>query len=161
MKKIKHTASFEIAQPTSEVFPLFSAEGEKLWVPGWNYENIMGDTELHEDYIFLTRSHDHATTDAIWLVKQYDPDNCFIQLYKIEPEDKVGIIEVKCTQVNDIRTKVEVTYQYIALSGSGRRFIAEFTSSRYEAYIAEWETLLVRTHSWKTATYRAVAFVER
>jgi hypothetical protein len=29
------------------LFPLFSAEGEKLWVPGWDYENVMGTRELH------------------------------------------------------------------------------------------------------------------
>lgn len=30
MCSAKHTASFEIHNPTKEVFPLFSAEGEKL-----------------------------------------------------------------------------------------------------------------------------------
>ena len=39
--KVKHTVHFEIEQPIEELFPLFSAEGEKLWVPGWDYENIM------------------------------------------------------------------------------------------------------------------------
>ena len=51
--------------PIAELFPLFSPEGEKLWVPGWDYENIMGTTALSEDYVFLTKIHDHATRDAI------------------------------------------------------------------------------------------------
>lgn len=61
MSTVKHTASFEIAQPVDELFPLFSAEGEKLWVPGWDYENIMGSTDIQEDYVFLTKNHDHAS----------------------------------------------------------------------------------------------------
>ena len=70
MSTVKHTRDFKIDQSTDLLFPLFSAEGEKLWVPGWDYENIMGSNELHEDYIFLTKNHDHASTNAIWLVKR-------------------------------------------------------------------------------------------
>ena len=41
MATIRHQMSFQINQPAEELFPLFSAEGEKLWVPGWDYENII------------------------------------------------------------------------------------------------------------------------
>jgi len=114
MRKVKHTGNFQINQPIEILFPLFSAEGEKLWVPGWDYENIMGSNDLHEDYIFLTKSHDHASTDAIWLVKKYKPEVHFVQFYKIEPEDKVGIITVQCVKVIKSITQVEVAYEYIA-----------------------------------------------
>ena len=39
MNSIKYTAGFDIDQPAADLFPLFSPEGEKLWVPGWDYEN--------------------------------------------------------------------------------------------------------------------------
>ena len=42
MSTIKHQTSFKIRHSAEDVFPLFSAEGEKLWIPGWDYENIMG-----------------------------------------------------------------------------------------------------------------------
>ena len=142
MRKIKHTASFEISQPIHVLFPLFSAEGEKLWVPGWDYENIMGSTELHEDYVFITKTHDHASTDAIWIVKKHDPEKYYVQFYKVEPEDKIGIIEVKCIQLNKSTTEVQVTYEYIGLSDKGNQFIEKFTLSEYETFISEWKTLL-------------------
>jgi hypothetical protein len=142
MSKIQHTELFEIAQPIQELFPLFSAEGEKKWVPGWSYENIMSSTELHEDYVFITKTHDHATTDAIWVVKKYEPENHCVQFYKVEPEDKVGIIEVVCTQITDTKTEVQVTYEYIGLSDKGNLFIKDFTSSKYKEIIAEWKSLL-------------------
>ena len=142
MSKIKHTAAFEISQPIHVLFPLFSAEGEKLWVPGWNYENIMGGTELHEDYVFITKTHDHASTDAIWIVKKHNQNQHYVQFYKVEPEDKIGIIEVKCSQLNETATEVQVTYEYIGLSDKGHQFIKNFTLSEYEAFISEWKTLL-------------------
>lgn len=142
MNTVEHTKTFEIQQPLEKVFPLFSAEGEKLWVPGWDYENIMGTTDLCEDYIFLTKNHDHASTHAIWLVKRYDPASHFIQFYKIEPGDKVGLITVQCIQESKNNTTVQITYKYIGLSEKGRDFISEFTSTYYESFIAEWERLL-------------------
>lgn len=143
MNKVKHTADFQINQPIDILFPLFSAEGEKLWVPGWDYENIMGYSDLHEDYIFLTKKHNHASTDAIWLVKRYKPESFFVQFYKIEPEDKVGIITVQCAKINGSLTRVEVSYEYIGLSKKGDGFIENFTSAEYKKFIAEWKSLLL------------------
>ena len=143
MSTVKHTADFQISQPIDILFPLFSAEGEKLWVPGWDYENIMGTSDLHEDYIFLTKNHDHASTDAIWLVKKYKPESYFVQFYKVEPEDKVGIITVQCIKINKSLTQIEVTYEYIGLSKKGDEFIERFTSAEYKEFIAEWKSLLV------------------
>jgi len=142
MNTIEHKASFDIEQSIEKVFPLFSAEGEKLWVPGWDYENIMGTTDLSEDYVFFTKTHDHASTEAIWLVKRYKPKSHFIQFYKIEPEDKVGIITVQCTQLIPEATQVQVTYKYVGLSKKGENFITEFTFPKYESFLAEWKKSL-------------------
>jgi hypothetical protein len=142
MTSITRKKSFELDIPIQELFPLFSPEGEKFWVPGWDYDNVMGNTELCEDYVFLTRTHDHGTTDAIWIVKTYDPDSHFVQFYKIEPQDKIGVVSVKCSALETGRTEVQVTYKYIALSSTGERFIADFSERAYEEFIAEWRSLL-------------------
>ena len=142
MKSVSHTKAFEIAISIKDLFPLFSPEGEKYWVPGWDYENVMGTTELSEDYVFLTKAHDHRTKDAIWIVKKYDPKSHFVQFYKIEPGDKIGVVTVKCSEQEAERTSVEVTYKYIALSATGEGFVSEFSESVYEKFIGEWQTLL-------------------
>ena len=100
-------------------------------------------SDLHEDYIFLTKNHDHASTDAIWLVKRYDPESYLVQFYKVEPEDKVGVITVQCTLIDKSRTEVEVTYEYIGLSARGNEFIAGFTPALYKEFIGEWNSLLL------------------
>lgn len=142
MKSVSHTKSFEIACPVADLFPLFSPEGEKSWVPGWDYENVMGTTELSEDYIFLTRRHDHGTTGAIWIVKRYDPRSHFIQFYKIEPQDKIGVVAVKCTDLGAEITEVRVTYTYMALSETGERFVSGFSADAYQKFIGEWRAAL-------------------
>jgi hypothetical protein len=111
-------------------------------VPEWDYENVMGTTELAEDYVFLTKTHDHRATDAIWIVKRYDSKSHFVQFYKIEPDDKVGVITVKCTELEAARTRVQVTYKYMALSARGELFVSEFSEGAYEEFIGEWKSLL-------------------
>lgn len=142
MNSVKHSEKFSIDQPIELLFPLFSPEGEKLWVPGWDFENIMGSNDLHEDYIFLTKNHDHPKTETIWLLKRFEPELHFIQLYKIDPEEKVGIVTVECTRINDNLVEVEVTYEYKGLSDKGNAFIDDFTSAHYKKYIGKWKNLL-------------------
>ncbi len=142
MNQVEYTEDFQISQPVEILFPLFSAEGEKYWVPGWDYKNVMGTTDLHEDYVFLTETHDHATSDAIWLVKKHQPDSYYVEFYRIEPEEKVGVISVKCTPKSRSETNVSVSYKYIALSESGREFVTRFTREEYKEFIGEWKQLL-------------------
>ena len=144
MKSISHTNAFELDQPIADVFPLFSPEGEKAWVPGWDYENVMGEAELCEDYVFVTRSHDHATTDAIWLVKRYVPEAWLIQFYRVEPGVKVGVVTVQCSKMDESKTQVQVTYAYTPLSDKGQKFLDGFTSEYFKQYIEEWKELLLK-----------------
>jgi hypothetical protein len=144
VNRIKHTIGFTIFQPIDSLFPLFSPEGERLWVPDWTYENIMGTTDLSEDYVFVTKNHDHTSTDAIWLVKRYKPESHFIQFYKVEPEDKVGVVTVQCFQKAENLTEVEVSYEYIGLSEKGCDFIKSFSFDVYERFISEWKELLIQ-----------------
>ncbi|MFC2084701.1 hypothetical protein ACFLS9_06565 [Bacteroidota bacterium] len=137
-----YTSDFEIEQTPNLLFQLFTPEEEKLWVPGWDYENIMGTLDIHEDYIFLTKSHDHAANDAIWIVKKYLPEEFLVQYYRVEPQEKVGIITIRCDPVDNKRTRVFVTYKYFGLSESGNNFIQNFTQEDYDSYIENWKYLI-------------------
>ncbi|MBW1865935.1 MAG: hypothetical protein JRI64_09990 [Deltaproteobacteria bacterium] len=151
MKTISHTKSFEMPLPVADLFPLFSPEGETYWVPSWDYQNVMGTTELSEDYVFLTKSHDHATADALWIVKKYDSERHLVQFYKIELQEKVGVVTVKCSEQGPDKTKVQVTYKYIALSETGESFIDAFNENAYEEFMDEWQQLLLKYFDSKDA----------
>jgi hypothetical protein len=142
MTTIQHTASFSIRQPIDAVFPLFSPEGEKRWVPGWDYTNQMDTAPLAPDDVFTTTAHNHGTVAAIWIIGRYLPDEHVIQLYKIQPDDKVGTVTVQCRSRGPDQTTVQVTYKYTALSETGQEFIDSFTEEAYIGFIAEWRRLL-------------------
>ena len=141
-KSVSYTAEFLIHQTPGVLFPLFSPEGETLWVPGWEYENVMGKTDLHEGYVVLTKSHDHAASKAIWIVSKYLPEEYTVEYYKIEPGEKIGAVTVRCDQTDNSSTRVTVTYTYLGLSESGNQFIEQFTKKDYDDFIGEWNGLL-------------------
>ena len=141
-KSVSHTATFAISRPVQAVFPLFTPEGEKLWAPDWDYDNLVGTDPLDEDHLFLTRSHDHAAREAIWIVKRYTPERHRVRYYKIEPGEKVGIVEVACAALSSASTEVRVAYRYVGLSEKGNRFVERFTKKDYEAFIEEWKRLI-------------------
>ena len=142
MSRVAHTETFEINQPIERLFPLFSAEGETFWVPGWEYDNVMGTTEMHEDYVFVTRAHDHSATEAVWIVKRHQPEAHRVEFYKVETGDKVGVVSVRCSEIAATATRVEVTYEYVSLSAAGDEYIRGFTAEAYRAFISEWKMLL-------------------
>jgi len=149
MMRKKFESSFEMDKPAGLLFPLFSAEGEKLWVPDWDYIEVLEGKELHEDYVFMTKNHDFATTNAIWLVKRYEPSNYFVQFYKVEPEDKIAIVSVTCQASGPQKTQVVVVYDYIALSDKGCDFIDDHSEADYEDFIGQWKMLLEKYFAGK------------
>jgi hypothetical protein len=129
-----------VEKDIESVFPLFSPEGEKGWAPGWDYISVEGSKKLQVDYVFLTDSHDHRATTAIWIVAGYDPVEHSVSYYKVEPDEKVGKIVVQCFEQNPGYTLVRVSYKYIGLSNSGNQFIAGFTEEAYKEFIEEWHS---------------------
>jgi len=139
-----HSGEFLLERDIASVFPLFSPEGEKLWAPGWDYTNLLGAKDLRRDDVFLTDSHDHKSTQAIWIVSDYDPVKHYVSYYKVEPGEKVGKIVVECFEQTKTSTLVKVAYKYIGLSDSGNRFVSGFTKEAYKEFIGEWRSLLLR-----------------
>ena len=142
MNSIQHTANFTLPGRLEQILPLFTPEGEKLWAPGWDYTPTLKDAEFDEDYVFLTGSHDHASTHAIWLVKRNEPEKGLIAYYRVEPGDKVGVVTVQCSQHGLDRTSVNVTYMYVPLTEKGQSFVAEYTEQAHRDFIAQWRTHL-------------------
>jgi hypothetical protein len=61
----------------------------------------------------------------------------------VEPGQKVGLVTVHCLVVEERETDVEVTYEYNALSESGRKFLDGFRAENYLEFIAYWKTYLM------------------
>jgi hypothetical protein len=142
MNTIKLQTSFKIEQSAEVLFPLFNPEGEKLWMPGYDYENIMGETDVHEDYIFLAAGHNPWSSKEIWLVKRFEPSIHLVQCYKVVPYDAVTIVTIQCKPITDALTEVEISNEHFGLSERGNEFVKGRTVEAFEAFMAMWKEWL-------------------
>jgi hypothetical protein len=125
------------------VFPLFTPEGERLWVPGWNpIHRYPADGRLEAGAVFVTRAPGEPET--IWTVVRYDPAALSVAYDRITPGIRAVLVEVRCEADADDSTRAHVTYTATALSEDGNAIVAAFTEAHYATMLDEWETAINR-----------------
>ena len=87
---IARTGSFELDMTPEEAQPLFTAPGEKLWIPIWDPIILHGDG-YEKGTAFVTTNHGHT---SYWLVSDYDIDAKHAQYVRVTPGANTGTVDV-------------------------------------------------------------------
>ena len=128
--RVERTGSFLLAAPIERVRPLFTAEGERAWAPGW--DPVWADAEhLHEVGEVWTTSGPPATT---WVTVQADAE-C-VRYARVAPGDSAGIVAVSFQAVPE-GTRVTVAYDLSPLSEDGAVRLTAFEAS-YDDMLEHW-----------------------
>jgi hypothetical protein len=105
--------AFTAQAPMGEVFPLFGAEKERMWAPGWNPQFIHPLPVADERGMVFTVAHDHMR--SVWVNTELDVKNGRIQYAYVIPDAVVTVITLELTPEGS-QTRVEVEYERTALS---------------------------------------------
>lgn len=133
---IRLVGAISLGGPIQEVFPLFSPQGEKLWVPGWNPELLYPpDTDWAEGQVFRT---EEEMGEAIWVVARLDRVAHEVEYYRVEPGRYVARIIVSCTAKTEGLTQAATTYEFIGLSEEGNAEIAKMRQESYSEKMERW-----------------------
>lgn len=136
--------SFHLEAPRSQVFPLFTARGERDWAPGWNPEMLSGAEERGSAF----RTHHEDGQETIWVVTDFRPQEGRVSYARAALGSNIGLVDVVCTESADGGTDVSVRYTLTALSESGRIFVSKFLDTRHYSQMIE---------QWRVATAEALA----
>lgn len=139
LMSVTHTGTLHLEGAPQEVFPLFTAPGERLWVPGWDPVILAGSDGLARGSVWLTGDGEEQT---IWLVVDYDPSALHARYARITPGSRAGTVEVSARAGDSGGTRVEVTYQLTALNERGNEVLAEFDEDAYADMMVEWQRLI-------------------
>ena len=137
--RVIHTGIVRVAAAPEDAFPLFTAPGERIWVPGWDPVIVGGGVGLERGSVWLTGDGEDHT---IWLVVDYDPQRLHARYARITPASRAGTVEVTAKPNESGGTSVEVTYDLTALSEHGNEILAEFDEAYYAKMMLEWERLI-------------------
>jgi hypothetical protein len=129
--RVRLTGSFVLMGPLDAVLPLFTAEGERRWAPGW--EPVWAD-ESHEHEIgeVWTTAGPPSTT---WVT--VDAGANHVRYARVAIGDSAGLVTVTCAESNG-RTTVTVDYDLSALSDAGADRLERFAAC-YDDMLAHWQ----------------------
>jgi hypothetical protein len=129
--RVRLTGSFELPGSLDAVLPLFTAEGERCWAPGW--EPVWADaSHQHEAGEVWTTAGPPATT---WIT--VDTGANHVRYTRVALGDSAGLVTVNCAE-NSGRTTVTVDYDLSALSDAGAERLEQF-AARYDDMLAHWQ----------------------
>jgi hypothetical protein len=126
--------SFRLEAPLARVLPLFTAEGERSWAPGWEPVILSGDVDRGS--AFVTRGH--SGIETTWIVADYRPAAGKVSYARLAQGSNIGLVDVTCKEESG-GTLVTVRYTLTGVSEQGRTFVREFLEAEhYTRMIEEW-----------------------
>jgi len=105
--------AFTAHAPMEQVAPLFGADKERVWAPGWDPQFIHPPQVTDELGMVFIVGHGHLK--SVWVNTEFDPKAGRIQYVYMIPDALVTRITLKLTPEGN-QTRVEVAYDRTALS---------------------------------------------
>jgi hypothetical protein len=140
-QRVTRTGSFELPLDPADAIGLFTAEGERGWIPGWVPE-YPEDGAVHDAVgtVFIRRdqpgAHTFVVLDSGPLLRRYA---------RLAGGLTAGTVEVRCEATRDaegVGTLVRVTFDLTALSPAGAITLDAFGAG-YDAMMTQWRDWIV------------------
>jgi hypothetical protein len=132
----QRTFEFTVKLPMEAAAPLFGADKERAWAPGWNPKFIWPANATDQQGMVFTIAHGQKT--IIWLTPTYDLAAGLIQYAYVIPDVMATLITVKLTP-RDQWTHVVVQYERTALNAAARDVVLQMAEHDSKSG-PEWET---------------------
>jgi hypothetical protein len=136
--------SFHLDAPLARVLPLFTARGERQWVPGWDPLMLSGAEERGS--AFQTRHQDGQVTT--WIVIEYRPPEGRVSYARLAHDSNIGLVDVICTESEGGGTDVSVAYTLTPVDAGAQAFVDRFLEPQQYARMID---------GWRAATTAALA----
>jgi len=108
--------------PVDVAFPLFGAEGERAWAPGWDPRFVWPADATDLAGMVFSVAHEDKT--AIWVNTAFDRAANRIQYVYVIPDVVVTVITLNLTPRGP-STHVSVSYERTALTGSAEELVRQ------------------------------------
>ena len=99
------SGQFEVDLPAVDAIGLFTPEGERDWVPGWDPVYSTADASEAAGTVFTT---DHGSVKTIWLILEVDRIQCKAAYALVTSGHHAGIVKVSCTDADELEPGIDV-----------------------------------------------------
>lgn len=136
-QQISRSGGFELPCSADAAFPLFSAEGERLWIKEWNPRPIFPDTiEFRRDTLF---SQGEGIELATWWTVDVDWNRHRAEYVRVAPESHAAHIIVKVDANGPHRCYINLDYTVTSLTEQGEAALHSFAEGAYATKMRNWQ----------------------
>jgi hypothetical protein len=141
-QRIARAGGFVLPCDAEKAFPLFSPEGEREWVKGWDPKPIFPSTiEFRRDTVFQTQD---AAGEAIWIILAVEWKSHTAEYVRIAPHSHSAHIVVKIEPLSTKQSKVDVTYTVTAFGETTANLLAELSEDAYVKKMLDWQQRIIK-----------------
>lgn len=134
-QQISRSGEFSLACSAEEAFPMFSPEGERTWVPGWNPQPVFpGTIDFSRDTVFRQGDGDEET---IWTIVDVDVESHRAEYVRVAPASHAAHIIVKVHPLDSENCRVTVAYTVTAF-GKESTLLEAFSENAYAEKMRNW-----------------------
>lgn len=134
--QIHRSGGFELECNVDVAFPLFSPEGEREWVKGWDPEAVFPKTiAFARDTVFRTGEGNDA---AVWTILDVDGEAHRAEYLRTATGSHTARILVQVESVGSERSRVTVDYVVTAFGNEADRILDSFSEEAYAARMRDW-----------------------
>lgn len=151
--RTRQQGSFVLPLPPDQTFDLFTAEGERRWVAGWDPVFLSDCGATEPGAVFLT---DHCGEQTIWTVLEADRSAGRLAYSRVSPGHRAGRVEVDLT-ADGAGTRVKVAYDLTSLGADGDEAVRSMDRDGFNRMLGEWERLIRAALDREKATSGAIA----
>jgi hypothetical protein len=150
-QQVRRSGSFELPCNADTAFPLFSPEGERDWVSGWDPKPVFPEKiAFVRDTIFCEGA---GADEALWTIVDADSHRHRAEYVRVAPASHTAHIIVEIEPLAAERSKVLVNYTVTAFGAGAERYVESFSESAYSAKMENWQRWIC-THLKKPALHR-------
>lgn len=136
-RQVRRTGGFDLACSANEAFPLFSPEGERHWVNGWNPKPVFpGTIAFVRDTVFRQGQGDE---EAIWTIVDVDTNSHRAEYVRVAPASHAAHIVVKVEPLHSAQSHVIVTYAVTLFAAGSASLLDQFSESAYAEKMRNWQ----------------------
>ena len=137
VQQVVRSGEFYLACNVEDAFPMFSPEGERAWVRGWNPRPVFPDTaEFARDTVFR---QGEGEDDAIWTIVDVDRERHRAEYVRVAPDSHTAHIVVKVDPVDSKQSHVRVKYALTTFGKGSTSLLDQFSEDAYAERMRNWQ----------------------
>lgn len=148
-KQVSRTGTFELPCNADIAFPLFSPEGERKWVVGWDPRPIFPDQIVFEPNTVFRQGQ--GAEEAVWTILEADWQRHRAEYVRVDPSSHAARIIVAVEPLSRSRCHVVVSYTVTVFGDNTAAQLESFSENAYAEKMGNWRRQIASYLESRTA----------